>query len=220
MTEDLQTGDYTEAAVQTDTDDAMTQEQQQENQTVPLSALQQERQQRQKLQEDLQLLKDHMSLLQSNQAAQSKKKDDFEDLTDNDVLTVGEAKKFIQNFSKEQQLAVEELKISQQYPDYSEVVRNYLPEVLKNDPDLKDVITNAPNPYKAAYYLAKRSDGYLKNKRQSSRSKEAKEAVENLQRPGTLSSVGTGVSGTASKGYKTMNDADFRKLMNKNLGYS
>lgn len=222
---DEHTGERTEAAVQTDRPEALSQEQNDgnnaaEEQHVPLSALQAERQQRQQLQENMKVLQDHLSLLQSNNSQQSSQQDDNMGLSEDDVLTVGEAKKFLQNYSKEQKLALEELKISQQYPDYNEVVRNYLPEVLKEDPDLKQVITNAPNPYKTAYYIAKRSDSYLKNKRKSERSPEAKEAVQNLKRPGNLSSVGSGISGSAHQGYKEMNEDQFRKLMNKNLGYS
>lgn len=219
MSEEISTGEIAEAAVQSENDVTTSVGQVEDAQQVPLSALQAERQQRQQLQENLKVMQDHMALLQANNEAPKKESETFDGLTDNDVLTVGEAKKFMKSFSKDQTLALEELKMSQQHSDYNEVVRNFLPEVLKNDPDLKDMIVNAPNPYKAAYYVAKRSDGYLKKKRHSSRSPEAREAVENLQRPGNLSSVGTGVSGSASKSYKSMSDGDFRKLINKNLGH-
>jgi hypothetical protein len=216
----LQTGAIAEAAVQPDLNVQQTGAQaQQEPQMVPVTALQAERRERQQLQENLKLLQDHVSLLQAQKPKQQEP-DALDSLSDNDVLTVGEAKKFIQNFSREQKLAVEELKMSQTHPDYNEVVRKYLPDVLKNDPELKDVITNAPNPYKAAYHLAKRSDSYLQDQREKQRSPEAQKAVQNLSRAGNLSSVGHSSSGVPGSNYKTMSDADFMKTVNKNLGYS
>lgn len=214
----LEQGVIAEAAVQPDLSVPQPVQQTQQEQLVPVSALQAERRERQQLQENLKLLQDHVSLLQANQV-QPKPQDEFNNLSDSDVLTVGEAKKFIQNFSKQQSLAVEELKMSHSNPDYNEVVRKYLPEVLKTDPYLKDVIMNAPNPYQAAYHLAKRSDAYLQDRSMQARSPQAQQAIQNLQKPGNLASVGQGVTGTAGMTYKQMSDKDFAELANKNMGY-
>lgn len=215
----MQTGVNVEAAAQPDLSVQQPVQEAPQEQFVPLSALQAERRERQQLQENVKMMQDHLALLQANQVQQTKKKDEFENLQDNDVLTVGEAKKFVQSLQREQQMAVEELKMSTQHPDYNEVVRKYLPEVLKSDPELVDMIKNAPNPYKAAYFIAKRSDNYLQDQRTQTRSPEAQKATQNLQRAGNLSSAGNGVSGSAAGNYKAMSDGDFQKLVNKNLGY-
>lgn len=210
-----QSGVLTEAAVQSDQANLQPVHQAEQEQVVPLAALQAERRERQQLQENLKIMQDHMSLLQANnQKPQAKQ--EFDGLSDNDVLTVGEAKKFINQFSKQQELAVEELKIAQQHPDYNDVVRKYLPDVLKTDPDLKDMIMNAPNPYKAAYHLAKRSDGYLQEQRQKTRSPEAQQAVQNLNKPGNLSAMGGVVGSQVGGQYKSMSDSEFLALANKN----
>lgn len=216
--ENIQTGATAEAAVQPDLNVQQSMQQAEQEQLVPVSALQAERRERQQLQENLRVMQDHLALLQANQAQNVKAKDEFTDLSDNDVLTVGEAKKFIQGFQRQQQMAVEELKMAQTHPDYNEVVRKYLPEVLKNDPDLKEMIMNAPNPYKAAYHLAKRSDNYLQDQRAAQRSPEAQKAVQNLQRAGNLSSVGQASGAPQNSAYKSMSDAEFMKLANRNLG--
>lgn len=213
-------GATADAADQPDLTVPQSEPHQEQEQTVPLSALQAERRERQQLQENVRVLQDHLSLLQANQIQQAKPKDEFSGLADNDVLTVGEAKKFIEGFQRQQKMAVEELKIAQTHPDYNEVVRKYLPDVLKNEPELKDVIMNAPNPYKAAYFIAKRSDGFLHDQRLTQRSPEVQKAVQNLQKPGNLSSVGQGVSGSAASSYKSMSDKDFMSLVNRNLGGS
>jgi len=115
---------------------------------------------------------------------------------------------------------IEELKLAQLYPDYTDVIKKHLPEVLKSDPDLRDAISSAPNPYKMAYVLAKRSDSYMKEMRDKTRSPEVQQAVQNLSKPGNLSSVSHGVSGSAPRPYKDMNDSDFMALANRNLGYA
>lgn len=217
MDEHTNTGVIAEAAVQSDTVQQQSM-QQSEEQQVPLSALQAERRERQQLQENMKLMQDHMSLLQANNQ-KKEEKSEFNGMSDNDVLTVGEAKKFMQSFTRQQELAVEELRMSQSNKDYDEVVRKYLPEVLKTDPDLKDVIMSAPNPYKVAYHLAKRSDSYLKDKSTESRSPEAKQASHNLNRPGNLSSVGSTSASSQASGYKNMSEKDFKALAAKNRGF-
>jgi len=214
-----QTGVITEAAVQTDQSQQQSMQQSEQEQLVPLSALQAERRERQQLQENLKMMQDHLSLMQANTQKPQSKPEDLEGLSDSDVLTVGEARKFISQFTKQQELAVEELKMAQANPDYNDVVRKYLPEVLKNDPDLKEVIMNAPNPYKAAYHLAKRSDSYLQDNRKMSRSPEVQQAVQNLQKAGNLSSMGSSVSSGVGSNYKNMSDKDFMELANKNRGF-
>lgn len=218
MHEHTNTGVIADAADQSDTVQQQSM-QQVEEQQVPLSALQAERRERQQLQENVKLMQDHMALLQANNLKAQEKQSEFTGLSDNDVLTVGEAKKFMQNFTRQQELAVEELRMSQTNKDYDEVVRTYLPEVLKNDPDLKDVIMNAPNPYKAAYHLAKRSDSYLKHKSNESRSPEAKQVAQNLSRPGNLSSVGSTSASSNASGFKSMSDKEFKAIADKNRGY-
>jgi hypothetical protein len=213
-----QTGVTAEAAVQPDINVSQPGVSEPQETLVPVSALQAERRERQQLQENLKVMQDHLALLQSSQTKQ-KPKDEFSSLSDSDVLTVGEAKKFIENFSREHKMAVEELKMSQQHKDYDEVVRKYIPNLLKEDPDLKDIIMNAPNPYKAAYYIAKRSDSYLQDQRVAQRSPEAQKVVQNTQRAGNLSQIGSTSSASSGGNYKQMSDADFMKLVNKNVGY-
>ena len=63
---------------------------------VPVTALQAERRERQQLQEQNKLLQDHMSLMQANHQ-EAPKPDQYAGMSDDDVLTVGEAKKFLGN---------------------------------------------------------------------------------------------------------------------------
>ena len=104
-------------------------------QQVPLDALQAERSERQRLQEEVRLMRDNMALMQAQQKFQQNQHAEPESkLSDDDVLTVGEAKKYLNTIDNNYRMGLQELKIAQKYPDYQTTVTKYLPEVLKQNP--------------------------------------------------------------------------------------
>ena len=160
----------------------------QEPEMVPVTALQAERRERQTLQEQNKLLQDHMALLQANQQEQpAKQQDEYAGMADDDVLTVGEAKKFLGKIQQDYQTNVNELRVQQKYKDYNEVVSKYLPDVVTKNPALKATLQQDPNRYELAYYLAKNSDSYREANHEAKKSADAKRIVENGQRAGSLS---------------------------------
>jgi hypothetical protein len=186
---------------------------------VPVTALQAERRERQQLQEQNKLLQDHMSLMQANNTPQQAvKPDEMESLSDDDVLTVGEARKFMGKIQQNYQTSVEELRVQQKYTDYNEVVSKYLPDVVQKNPALKNTLQNDPNRYELAYYLAKNSDSYREAKNEVKKSTEAQRIIDNGQRAGNLSAVGSTSPHSAVSNIKNMSDSDFMKLANRNLG--
>jgi len=190
-----------------------------QSEMVPVTALQAERRERQQLQEQNKLLQDHMKLMQANQATQPpSKQDELDNLSDDDVLTVGEARKFMGQIQQNYQTSVEELRVQQKYADYNEVVSKYLPDVIQNNPALKNTLQNDPNRYELAYYLAKNSDSYRGTKHEAKKSSEAQRIIDNGQRAGTLSAVGSHSPQASVSNIKNMSDADFMKMANKNLG--
>jgi len=192
----------------------------QPNEQVPLSALQSERAQRQQLAEELQMMKEHVSLLQSSQQhAQSKREDPLDGLPDDDIPTMGDIKKLFREREKQYQARLTEMQMSQQNPDYSEVISKYLPEVIKQNPSFKTKLQETQD-YELAYYLAKNSDGYRSAHKRSQKNADAAKVVQNSQMAGSLSSMGTTSPINTAKRYRDMNDDDFRREMNKNLGYA
>jgi len=189
----------------------------QQEQNVPLSALQSERARRQQVEDDLRMMKDHLALSQVNQSQPAPKKDDFEGLEDGDVMTVGEFKKLSSGMANKFQMTIEELKMAQKNPDYQEVITRYLPDVLKQNPGLKGTLQKTQD-YELAYYLAKNSDTYRKEKKVSKKSADAQRIVENSQRAGNLSSMGSTSPISQAKRYKDMSDSDFMEEVNRNLG--
>lgn len=186
---------------------------------VPANVLHEQKQQNESLQQELRLIKDHLSLLQANQSRIPEKKvDEFEGIDDGEVMTVGQFKAVAQKYNSQLRMSVEELKISQKYSDYQEVVTKYLPEVIKQNPNLYQSLQNSQD-FELAYYLAKNSEAYKTQNKTVKRNADAEKMVKNASQSGTLSSVG-GVSGLqAAKKYKDMSDDDFRKEIAKNLGY-
>lgn len=190
-----------------------------EAQVVPLSALQSERGQRQHLEEELRMIKDHLALMESNQnrAPAPPPKDEFEGVDDSDVLTYGEAKKLLSKVQQNYQGSVEELKMTQKYPDYQDVIQRYLPEVLKTNPALRRSLEQTQD-YELAYHLAKNSDGFKTQNKQKKKSLDAQRIVENSAQAGSLSSLGATSPISQARRYKDMKDDDFRELVNRNLG--
>jgi len=188
----------------------------QQEQSVPLSALQSERSKRQLMEDELRMIKDHLALNQVRQS-QPAKKDDFEGLEDGDVMTIGEFKKLTRNITNKFKMTIEELKMAQKNPDYQEVITKYLPDLLKQNPDLRTTLTNS-NDYELAYYLAKNSDAYRSENKKTKRSADAQRIVANSQKATSLSSMGSTSPISQAKRYKDMSDSEFEQMVNQNLG--
>ena len=114
-------------------------------------------------------------------------------------------------------MSIQELKMTQQNPDYNDVVTKYLPEVLKNNPKLRKTLSDTQD-YELAYYLAKNSDAYKASNKRDKKHADAERIVQNSQSAGSLSSVGSSSTMNTAKRYKDMSDADFQKMANRNMG--
>lgn len=207
------------APVVTDQSEPMQQDAQADRQ-VPLDALQAERAERQKLQDELKMMKDHLSLMQANQVQpqQAKPKDEFDGLSEDDVLTVKDLKRALGDKEKQFQMTIQELRMTQKYPDYQQVVTQYLPEVIKQNPSLANTLQNSQD-YELAYYLAKNSEGYKSEHKKAKKNADAERIVQNANRAGSLSSVGQTSPISEAKRYKDMSDDEFKKTVQANLGY-
>lgn len=188
-------------------------------QTVPLTALEDERRKRQENEEQLRLLRDHVALMQASQQKPAEpKKDDWADLQEDDVLTVKEAKRALSQIDSKYQASLKELQMAQKHPDYNEVITQFLPEVIKNNPSLRNTIQQTQD-YELAYYLARNSDAYREKNKAVKKNADAQRILQNTQKTAALSSAGQTSPISKAKNYKAMNDAEFADLMQKNMGY-
>lgn len=189
-----------------------------ETRQVPLSALESERSQRQKAQDELKMMKEHLNLISARQQSQSQQPPQPQ-YDDDDVLTYGDFKKIAGEFQKDISGRLTELDMKQQYPDYQDVVTKYLPDILKQNPALRQDFESSPNFYRA-YYLAKNSDAYKKEHHQEQRNADAERMIANSERSGSLSEMGGASPINLAKRYRDMSDTDFRKEVAKNMGYA
>lgn len=180
------------------------------DQSVPLSALQSERAHRQQIQQELDMIRNHLALMQSNQ--QSQMVDD-----DGDIITKGDLKKMLKEKESEFNNRIAEIQVSKKYPDYDEVVTKYLPEAIKENPKIRDVLLST-NDYEMAYYLAKKSDAYQKASKKTKKNEDAERILKNSSSSGSLAGFGSNSPISTAKPYKNMSDEEFRALMNKNMG--
>lgn len=210
---------YTDAADPVATDNHQPEQvHQQDSDMVPVTALQAERRERQQLQEQMKMLQDHMALMQANTQQQPQAQDEYAGMSDDDVLTVGEAKRFMDKIQQQQRMSYEELRVQQKYRDYDDVVTKYLPDVIAKNPALKNTLQNDPNRYELAYYLAKNSDSYRAANNEVKKNADAERIVHNANRAGSLSAVGSSAPQSQMNSFKNMSDAEFMKVANKNLG--
>lgn len=216
-TEVIDSGEQVEAAAPVDDVSSEPVEQTHEAQKVPLDALQAERAERQRLQEEIREVRENLALLRTSQKVEAPK-DDLNNLADDDVFTVGEAKKFLGQMNSNYQMSLQEIKMMQKHPDYQETVTKYLPEVLKQNPGLRKTLEQTQD-FELAYYLAKNSDSFKASNKSAKKNADAERIVQNANRAGSLSSVGHTSPISEAKRYKDMSDSEFRDLMGRNSGY-
>ena len=208
--EPQETGDQMEAAapVADAIQDSAPAEANQERQ-VPLDALQAERAERQKLQSELEMMRDNMNLMMNQyQGGQQHSGQPDEQISKDDVITYGDLEKILEKKERQYNMSIQEMKISQKHPDYQEIVTKYLPDVLKNNPSLRKSLEQTQD-YELAYVLAKQSDGYRAEHKKVKRNADAERIVQNTERAGSLSSVGQTSPISQAKRYKQMTDTEF-----------
>ncbi len=186
---------------------------------VPLAALESERAQRQKMQDELTMMKEHLNLVQARQQQSVAPPPQDPTMADDDVMTFGEFKKVATEFKSQISSQLDELQMAKAHTDYDDVVQKYLPEIVKNNPKIGQSLRQTQD-FNLAYYLAKTSDSYRRDHAQKTKSADAERLMANSEQSGNLSSVGGTSPISMAKRYKDMSDTDFRKEMAKNVGYS
>ncbi len=212
--EEMNSGEEMEAAAPESNESMVDETQAQEDsKVVPLEALEDERHKRQELAGQVELLKNHMNLLAAGQQKPQAEQTLSED--DDDILTVGQARKGMAKIEQDFQSRVSELEFASKHPDYNEVIQKYLPEALKEEPYWSTVLT--PSSFAQAYSLAKKSEAYKKDHGKRKRNADAEKMVANSQRSGSLSSVGGAASGNGQPDWLNMPKAEFDRRRFENV---
>ena len=188
---------------------------QREPQTVPLEAVQSERERRQRAEDEARVLRENLNLLLAQQRQRPEEQPQY---SKDDVVTYGDLENILSKKEQTMRMSIEELRMTQRHPDYQEVVTKYLPEVLKTNPGLRNSLEQTQD-YELAYHLAKNSEAYKAANKTVKRNSDAERIVQNSQRAGSLSSVGQTSPINEAKRYRDMSDQEFMKVAQKNLGY-
>lgn len=150
---------------------------------------------RRKMQELERKAQEQDELIRRLQAQTPQEKDDLESLTDDDIVTVSQAKKLAvkmaqqvaENVVKQKDLSTLEDRINVKYPDFQDVVSRDAIEKLKVDePELALSLATMQDPYQqavAAYKLLKKIGG------KDALTQEQKKAIENRSKPQSSSTI-------------------------------
>src|SRR5271170_1631864 len=125
--------------------------------------------------------------LQMRLEQQTAPKDELDELGDDDVVTVAQAKKLAERQAREAALKIvkEHTKASQEkevmarFPDYKEVIETYLKPQIEENPDLLSAIYETKNPFLTAYQMAKANAP----DKPASNPKKAEKILKNISRP-------------------------------------
>ena len=144
---------------------------------------------RRKMQELERRAQEQDELIRRLQDNRPKEKDELEDLTDDDIVTVSQAKKLAakmaqevaQNVVRQKDLSTLEERIQIKFPDFEQVVSaKAIDDLKKDEPELAYSLASMQDPYQqavAAYKLLKKIGG------QEPMSTEQKKALENRSKP-------------------------------------
>lgn len=197
-------------------------EQGSQEQTVPVGVVQEIRNELKEMKQANQTLQDQVALYQANtgQRQQETPQNQPEGPADDDLMTHGEFKNLLNAEASKISGAIGEIRMMQENSDYTTIIKEHLPNVLKNSPALQQAIRTSSNPYVLAYSLGKTDPAYIKKVNEQNLNKggnasqqqaDAQKIIDNAQKPGSASlasGAGGGISGASL--YENMTDDQIR----------
>lgn len=159
--------------------------------TVPLSALEAERRKRQDLEAQAKVYEQYIN--QAQQQKEPEQEDDTEDL-----ISKGDALKMVNQYmTKTKQEFLEESFCSSN-PGAVQKIEEQLPNLIKNKPWIKDVISNASNRWQRAWELVNdftpKEQDVLAQNVSVQKKQDAQRIIENSKKPGSPSIGGKSVT--------------------------
>lgn len=157
------------------------------------------------------------SRTQANQPQQTTQQDAYSALDWDDSRDVRKAFESLkeQNESLRYELkdAITAINTKSNRSDWNTLVTQHVPELTSKNPIFAEMIQKASNPYEAAYLLAE-----LNAKASTPpQSNNGQRAIQNSQKPQSLSSVAGNGSLSSADYYASMSDEDFMKIAGRNM---
>lgn len=166
------------------------------DQTVPVAALQRERQARQAEQQKRENMEQRLQTMEQQNSGgqkQQQSNDPLEGLDDDEPLTASQVRQIREQDQARTQAAMAEIQMRQKFPDYDDVIKNYLPQKIQENPSLQNAFNpNDPNDMVKAYELGKeakqRGTSQSGGQQDSSEQSELEATLEqNQNKPGSAS---------------------------------
>lgn len=149
-----------------------------------------------------------------NTEAVEESKSPFTDIVDDDVKTAFESiRQENQRLKQEMYDKIAAIEAKSQHSDWTNIVTQHVPELTNSNPIFAEMIRGSSNPYEAAYQLAQLNARASKMPEVDNGSR----AVQNSQKPRSVSTVGGHSQLNAADYYARMSDAEFEKIAAKNL---
>lgn len=218
MTEEIKTGEEVSGEAGQSEEDLKKEEE--DKKVVPVSAIKGIRDELKEVKNVNQNLADQVELYKANmnQNPQPKKEEsEFDKIEDDDLLTFNQVKTMIRNIEGKYNAEIQKLGLGQKDNNYEDVIKTYLPKIIKDDPELTETIRTSNNPLKLAYKLACLNPEFKKEGKTKTESTVVEDEVDkiiaNAKKPGSVSNASGGASsglGAAAK-FEQMSDEEIMK---------
>jgi hypothetical protein len=139
----------------------------------------------------------------------------FKDVSDDDWVSASRVKDAFNQLRSEFSDKLAAVETKSQHSDWNNMVTQHIPDLTSRNPIFAEMIQKASNPYEAAYQLA------ALNARgatpQAPQQQYGQRAIQNAQKPTSLSSIGGVGKMSQADYYAQMSDEDFIKVAARNL---
>lgn len=177
----------------------------QEAKTVPLSVVQSVREELKNARDQAALYRRQLDLVRNHPASTPGVLDG---MAEDAPLTVGEARKALQGQAHQIEALASQLSFAVANPGFAKTIKEHLPQVLKSNPGLMDVIRYSGNPLAAAYSIARLSPS-MQGGAQGDVASQMQRILANSEKPGSASAAAGGSGISAASRIAKMSDAEF-----------
>lgn len=188
-----------------------------EEAVVPVSVVQELREEMKSLKSDNETLKQTLTMAQQQQQGQQQPEQQdqygglFKDKDDDDIPNVADLKNVTSVLTNTINTLFTQMGTKLQYKDYDEVVSKHLVNALQNDPALINAIKSSSNPHALAYTIAKTDPEYQKSRVAATNEDALKKLHANAGNAVSVNQVAGGVGKPLVDNIMNMSKEDFEK---------
>lgn len=172
------------------------------------------------MQQQLHVLTNYVQQHQQAQQAQQTPQTEqgfFQGREKDDLSSIGDIEGYVNTYvndlvgqkTKEFQLTIDELQVKAKDPNFKQTIETYQQFLT---PAQKQAIMQSNNPWSNAYEAVVNSAAYYKDQISKQQSPSAKRISDNMQKPGSLSSVGSSASLRSADKWENYSDAEIIRL--------